>query len=183
MSKEKLKQTETPVGAYCIRPHFEGMAKKEKGITLIALIITIIVMLILVGVSVTVALNGGLFSTAKEATEETAIKRNEELNISDGKVEINGEWYSIDEYVSGNGEVTLPTGWSIAETKPEGWSENVTAITDGTNVIPLPKGFKLSTEETEDSIEEGLVLTDGTNEFVWVPVTNSASYTEASFGP
>lgn len=41
--------------------------KNNRGITLIALIITIIVMLILVGVTVNVALNGGLFSTAKQA--------------------------------------------------------------------------------------------------------------------
>ena len=45
--------------------------KKQKGITLIALIITIIVMLILVGVTVTVAINGGLFNTAKEAARGT----------------------------------------------------------------------------------------------------------------
>lgn len=45
--------------------------RENKGITLIALIITIIVMLILVGVSVNVALNGGLFKTAKTATEKT----------------------------------------------------------------------------------------------------------------
>ena len=38
--------------------------KNKKGITLIALIITIIVMLILVGVTINVALNGGLFETA-----------------------------------------------------------------------------------------------------------------------
>ena len=37
------------------------MLKKQNGITLIALIITVIVMLILVGVTVNVALNGGLF--------------------------------------------------------------------------------------------------------------------------
>ncbi len=42
--------------------------RKNKGITLIALIITIIVMLILVGVTVNVALNGGLFDAAKQAT-------------------------------------------------------------------------------------------------------------------
>ncbi len=77
--------------------------KKENGITLIALVITIIVMLILVGVSVTVALNGGLFTTAKEAAEGTASKRNEELELSSGKVTINGEEYnSIDEYVNGS---------------------------------------------------------------------------------
>ena len=45
--------------------------KNQKGITLIALIITIIVMLILVGVTVNVALNGGLFNTANEATTKT----------------------------------------------------------------------------------------------------------------
>ena len=43
----------------------------QKGITLIALIITIIVMLILVGVTVSVALNGGLFEKAKDAKEQT----------------------------------------------------------------------------------------------------------------
>ena len=90
----------------------------QKGITLIALVITIIVMLILVGVSVTVALNGGLFSTAKEAAEGTATKRNEELQLSEGKVEINGEWYnSIDEYVKGESsneptEPEDPTGYT-----------------------------------------------------------------------
>ena len=44
--------------------------KTNKGITLIALIITIIVMLILVGVTVNVALNGGLFDTTKEASKQ-----------------------------------------------------------------------------------------------------------------
>ncbi len=42
-----------------------------KGITLIALIITIIVMLILVGVTINIALNGRLFEKAKTATEQT----------------------------------------------------------------------------------------------------------------
>jgi len=43
----------------------------QKGITLIALIITIIVMLILVGVTINVALNGGLFDKAETATRQT----------------------------------------------------------------------------------------------------------------
>ena len=68
LDKEKTKQNVNNVGvAAHSDPHFEELTKKQKGITLIALIITIIVMLILVGVSVTVALNGGLFSTAKKA--------------------------------------------------------------------------------------------------------------------
>ena len=46
--------------------------KNEKGITLIALIITIIVMLILVGVTINVALNGGIFDRAKDAKQKTS---------------------------------------------------------------------------------------------------------------
>lgn len=45
--------------------------KKQKGITLIALIITIIVMLILVGVTVTTAINGGLFEKARIGAKGT----------------------------------------------------------------------------------------------------------------
>ena len=56
----------------------------EKGITLIALVITIIVMLILVGVSVTLALNGGLFEKAAEAARETNSAIQSELGLSDG---------------------------------------------------------------------------------------------------
>ena len=45
--------------------------KRQKGITLIALIITIIVMLILVGVTVTTAINGGLFESTRKASRDT----------------------------------------------------------------------------------------------------------------
>ena len=50
----------------------------QNGITLIALIITIIVMLILVGVTINVALNGGLFDKAKTATFETEMAQIQE---------------------------------------------------------------------------------------------------------
>lgn len=43
----------------------------QKGITLVALVITIIVMLILAGVTISVVINGGLFDQASNATEET----------------------------------------------------------------------------------------------------------------
>ena len=52
------------------------------GITLIALIITIIVMLILVGVTITVALNGGLFTTAQNAATNTIIEAEKEQLLS-----------------------------------------------------------------------------------------------------
>ena len=60
----------------------------QKGITLVALVITIIVMLILVGVSVTVAINGGLFTKAKEGATNTQVAANAERNLSDGKVTV-----------------------------------------------------------------------------------------------
>ena len=47
------------------------MMKKESGITLIALIITIIVMLILVLVTINVAMTGGIFENSKEAAFKT----------------------------------------------------------------------------------------------------------------
>ena len=52
---------------------------KNKGITLIALIITIIVMLILVGVTITVAMQGGLFDTARGAAKDTQIQVDKEI--------------------------------------------------------------------------------------------------------
>ncbi len=55
----------------------------NQGITLIALIITIIVMLILVGVTINVALQGGLFTTAKEAVKQTQIAQVKEMIVSD----------------------------------------------------------------------------------------------------
>ena len=74
------------------------MMKEQKGITLVALVITIIVMLILVGVSITVALNGGLFTNAKDAANNTAEARNAELNLSNGKVTVNNEVKNVSDY-------------------------------------------------------------------------------------
>ena len=48
------------------------MMKGQKGITLVALVITIIVMLILAGVTISIILNGGLFQQATEASDQTS---------------------------------------------------------------------------------------------------------------
>ncbi len=78
------------------------MMKKEKGITLIALIITIIVMMILVGVSLTVALKGGLFTSAKDAAKNTNNEATAERELSNGVVNIDGTSVNIDEYTKPN---------------------------------------------------------------------------------
>ena len=68
--------------------------KNNKGITLIALVITIIVMLILVGVTVSAAINGKLFDTAKKAAKDTENAKQEEIeyikNVEDKIDEISG---------------------------------------------------------------------------------------------
>ena len=58
----------------------------QKGITLIALIITIIVMLILVAVTINVALNGGLIEKARTAGEQTQkqVEKEELITIAIG---------------------------------------------------------------------------------------------------
>lgn len=69
--KEKSKQVTK------LSKKFEAVTRVQsdfKGITLIALIITIIVMLLLVGVTVTVAINGGLFTTAKKSSYQTEVR-------------------------------------------------------------------------------------------------------------
>jgi len=77
------------------------MLKNEKGITLIALIITIIVMLILVGVTINVALNGGLFTKAEDAasaTEKDAIYEQIVSNMeitNDGKIAVKGTFEKV----------------------------------------------------------------------------------------
>ena len=78
----------------------------QKGITLIALIITIIVMLILVGVTINIALNGGLFDKASDTSKQMQIEAEKEELLSavmgaienDGKIKFEN--------------IELPTGWS-----------------------------------------------------------------------
>ena len=77
--------------------------KTKKGITLIALVITIIVMLILVAVTISMAINGGLFEKAGKATGDTKNAMNAEQALASGQITIDGKTYaSIDEYLAGN---------------------------------------------------------------------------------
>ena len=63
--------------------------KKDNGITLIALVITIIVMLILVVVTIRIATGGKLFDYAGEAAKKTQNEVDEETKLSNGN--INGQ--------------------------------------------------------------------------------------------
>ena len=121
------------------------MRNKEKGITLIALIITIIVMLILVGVVVTVVIQSNLLGTAKTAGDKYKTAYEDESNMSE--VTINGEKYaSIEDYLEG--KVKLPE--IKAGEKATQASKYETAV--------IPAGFTVSGAGTEKTVEGGLVI-------------------------
>ena len=93
MNKNKMHVWADPVSAHTSK------ARQNKGITLIALIITIIVMLILVAVTINMAINGGLFEKSGQAVGETKNEINKEQELANGRVKIDGIWYdSIDDY-------------------------------------------------------------------------------------
>ena len=54
--------------------------KKQNGITLVALVITIIILLILAGISIAALSNTGLFGQAQKAKNETEKATQNELN-------------------------------------------------------------------------------------------------------
>ena len=124
----------------------EKMNKKNKGITLIALIITIIVMLILVGVTVTVALNGGLFATAKQATNGTQIAQQNEEQLSNGEIEVEGISYdSIQDYLERDNELGVDLNY---------YSDAITAI----NVINNSDYEENEQMTTKDEASVGLYI-------------------------
>ena len=93
-----------------------GSLKAQRGITLIALIITIIIMLILVAVTITAAVNGGLFEYAGRAGRETNEAIKAEQQLADGKVKVGDKWYaSIDAYLAGKELIELPEGIKVGD--------------------------------------------------------------------
>ena len=145
--------------------------KNEKGITLIALVVTIVILLILSGVTINMLLGeDGIIRTAQEAknTWEGAIA-NEQQEIQNLVNELN----SIMNNETGTGGGVTPEGPEV----PESWDlSKVTPFPskDEPSVnVPIPNGFTASTVEEEQKVEEGFVIKqDGTNnEFVWIPVS------------
>ena len=120
-----------------------------KGITLIALVITIIVLLILAGAAVSIGLNSGdLFGKANTAVTEWNSKVAEEDNYLNNYLE----------YL--NLEKRINTGINILEFSIAG-----TSVAEAD--IPVPNGFT-HIDGTKDT---GYVIRDSSgNEFVWIPV-------------
>ena len=113
------------------------MLKKQKGITLIALIITIIVMLILVGVTINVALNGGLFTKAQQASEEMQVEAEKEELLSAIVAAIGTDAKVDFDYLDDN----LPTGWSkVSEKTYKSPKQNVYTVDENGKIAPGGNG-------------------------------------------
>ena len=118
MRKLEKKLNLKPVGENCVRPHFEGRAKENNGITLIALIITIIVMMILVAVTVNLAINGGIFSTAKQAAKDTEKHTIHDQIIGAMKITDNGK-VDVDDTYNQAKETLTTEGKKVEIIEPE----------------------------------------------------------------
>ena len=135
----------------------------NRGITLIALVITIIVMLILVGVTISMSVNGGLFEKAGEATGKTKNAIEEEQGLVDDVTDL------IDYYTKKKAAVAGLKEYSEELLNDDGVLEENTKYEEGRNIAVIPKGFYLT--NVEDEINKGIVIEDEAgNQFVWVPV-------------
>lgn len=145
---------------------------KNNGITLIALIITIIVMLILVAVTISMAINGGLFENAGKAVGDTQNGIGKEKELANGQITVDGKVYaSIDDYLAG--KVYVPTYKEASKDATTGILKENATYTSGEYTAVIPKGFKIVEGlNGSTSIADGLVIQDRRgNEFVWIPVT------------
>ena len=144
----------------------------SRGITLIALVITIIVMLILVAVTITMAINGGLFNYAGKATGETKNEINKEQELANGRITVDGKLYnSIDDYLAGK-ELRLSYDETPTDEANNGVLKATATFTDESGTAVIPAGFKIVEGlNGSKSIAEGLVIEDKDgNQFVWIPV-------------
>ena len=159
------------------------MQNRNKGITLIALIITIIVMLILVAVSVNILIKSNLIGTAEKTVNKYKTAAEEESK--GGVIEIDGKKYnSIEDYMAGK------------EKLPDIKAGEKASKNSNYNGAVIPAGFTISKAEGETTIDGGLVIyliNDKTEEeikkltwtgtelenlkktydqFVWIPISH-----------
>ena len=135
--------------------------KNQNAITLIALIITIIILLILAGISISALTQTGLFSRAKQAEQKSKeAEQNQTTTLGTYEKEINK--YVAEELTSDKVDKVL----SI--------TENIILKDLKGNVFIVPAGFKVKNDAT--TVDKGIIIEDATetttkgSQFVWVPV-------------
>ena len=151
---------------------------RQKGITLIALVVTIVVLIILATVSILAVFgDNGIIARAQTAKDTHERGKADETNTLD----------DYGEYIKNY----LPKKAGEVVAKPDNWtSTEVTPIYDGNGgTVPLPSGFHY----VGGDISTGLVISDkqgdtmnasGTsmgNQFVWIPVSSEADLERTNF--
>ena len=129
--------------------------KKNKGITLVALVVTIVVLLILAGVSINLVLgNNGIIAKAKDAETKSAEASQNNLKGMNGLVSEMEGALAGNGGAGGSGTGTKVPAEATAETAPY-FPDNTFTKKEGT-------------------IDTGLVIQDASgNEYVWVVVPKS----------
>ena len=164
---------------------------KMHGITLIALVVTIVVLLILAGITISLVFSeNGIIAKAREAANKTnEVIINEQAQMNEVTAEMEN---MLNE--TGGSETTPeePEGCPVEEFEKWNWTsdEKVNAVqsTDTTPItVPVPKGYIASKVTGETTVEGGFVIYEGEeevndtnkdtaqttrNQFVWVPVAN-----------
>ena len=141
------------------------LRKENKGITLVALVITIIILLILAGISISTLTNTGIFGKAKEAKEKSeAAEKQQSETLDSYEKELN-------KYTSDNLEENIGVKF---EKNTELHDKN------GAKII-VPAGFKVV--NTDDlTVEKGIVVEDSKgNQYVWIPCTTEDSKSQLQF--
>ena len=130
--------------------------KKNKGITLVALVVTIVVLLILAGVSINLVLgDNGIIAKAKEAQRKSAEASQNDL------IGMNELAQQLGEKINGSTGSGSGNGGTGGKTEPE-------------TVPYLPSDdFHY---DTSTSVDTGLIIADSNgNEYVWVVVPRTTA--------
>ena len=151
------------------------MLKNRKGITLVALVVTIVVLLILAGVSINLVLgNNGIITKAKDAETKSAEASQNDLKGMNGLVsEMEGALAGNGSTGSGSGNGNTGSGNNFVTKNTE-----VTYL-DGK--VWIPEGFKVA-DDSASTVQGGVVIEDkDENQFVWVPVATIADYKRTAY--
>ena len=148
---------------------------KERGITLIALVITIVILIILATVSINVVLGeGGLIQRAQEGKSLTDQAQTDEQEELTGAEEyINGVLSGTEQTPMDPTEQTPTPIGNV--TKGEIFDETTKVSDESGDILYVPKGFGIASDSPNE-IDDGIVITNNgdTKQFVWIPVNDES---------
>lgn len=187
MNKKKTKiSKEIKINKKSVRRNYSN----QTGITLIALVVTIVVLLILAGVTINAVFSDrGIIKKAQDAQN----KANESIQKDMEQINALENWLNENTGESNNDkEVNISTLVGKGAV-----TKNTKAVDTYGNKITIPKGFKVLEHGTEagsatytysgdtiPAVQDGIVIENGTdgNQFVWVPVGTIKNKSDDSKG-